>query len=458
MRKLLRRLAGILLFLLAFAPIPLMGGARLLGSVGAGFLLLVPAVPLSLLLSLVPGRIGGKIKEEPVDNTPHKYETESNRRFLAEDAVRRSKPLRGPVTALVMLLFLAAAVLAPIPALSGTRFAYRLLMGAVNAALIPLALALLTDEERLASLCTMIGAILYLIAGVLLVFEPDPALNRALCVLALCFVAMAAVSMNGSALVQGAANKKSGRPSRRILWRNRLLIVGLAAVGAVILYFDRIRQAFSAGAQQVLRWLWAAYIWFSNLLFGDRMPTGEGGGGGGGDMLGGLEGGEPAPFWKFTEKIMLALAAVGAVLVLIWLLRKVYLLLRTLLGRLIAHIRGVAGSLSEEYQDEQEQLDWGDVTRSARESVMRRVRRLTRREKKWSQMDAREKVRFLVRALYRRAGKQDLSSLTIREAAPSLPVNDASPEELSSLYEQARYGREEPDESAAEKLRREVRA
>ena len=88
MRKLLRRLAGILLFLLAFAPIPLMGGARLLGSVGAGFLLLVPAVPLSLLLSLVPGRIGGKIKEEPVDNTPHKYETESNRRFLAEDAVR----------------------------------------------------------------------------------------------------------------------------------------------------------------------------------------------------------------------------------------------------------------------------------------------------------------------------------------------------------------------------------
>ena len=37
-------------------------------------------------------------------------------------------------------------------------------------------------------------------------------------------------------------------------------------------------------------------------------------------------------------------------------------------------------------------------------------------------------------------------------------VNDASPEELSSLYEQARYGREEPDESAAEKLRREVRA
>ena len=154
----------------------------------------------------------------------------------------------------------------------------------------------------------------------------------------------------------------------------------------------------------------------------------------------------------------MALAAVGAVLVLIWLLRKVYLLLRTLLGRLIAHIRGVAGSLSEEYQDEQEQLDWGDVTRSARDSVMRRVRRLTRREKKWSQMNAREKVRFLVRALYRRAGKQDLSSLTIREAAPSLPVNDASPEELSSLYEQARYGREEPDESAAEKLRREVRA
>ena len=458
MRKLLHKLGGILLFVLAFAPIPLVGGAKLLGSPGAAFALLAAAVPLALLLTLVPGRIGGKIKEEPVDNRPHRFDTESNQRFLAEDAARRSKPLRAPLCALVMLLFIAGAVLLRLPVLSAVRWPMRLVQGILTAALIPLALNLLIDEERLIPGAAVSGMVLYLAAGIFLVFEKDEALNRVLCALALCFLAAAALAMNRLALVHGAANRKSGRPSRRIVARNRLLLLVLAAVGALILYFDRLRQLVGDLAGKAAIWIWKVMNWLTDLFMGGETGSGEPGGGGSGDMLSGLPTGEAAPFWKAMEKVAMVIAGIGAVLIALWVLRKVGLLLYGLVKKLLEKMRGIGENLSEEYKDEQEQLDWGDMTRSVRDDLVKRVRRLTQREKKWGQMDAREKVRYLVRTLYRRAGKENLSSLTIREAAPRLKLESAAPEEVSSLYEQARYGREAPDEQSAERLRREVRA
>ena len=63
-RKLFHKLCYIVLFFLCFAPIPLIGGHILAGQPLPAFVLMLLTVPLALLLTLVPGRIGGKIKHQ----------------------------------------------------------------------------------------------------------------------------------------------------------------------------------------------------------------------------------------------------------------------------------------------------------------------------------------------------------------------------------------------------------
>ena len=176
----------------------------------------------------------------------------------------------------------------------------------------------------------------------------------------------------------------------------------------------------------------------------------------GGDLSGLMEGGETGAFWKYTEKFLIALAFILAAAALVWLGVRVYRLIRKGVLRLLEKLRGVTKNLGEDYVDEQESLDWGEMSRGVKDELKKRLERLTRREKKWTEMDAREKVRYVVRRMYKRAGG-GLSSLTIREAASQLPRGSASEEEVASLYEQARYAETAPTQEQAERLRRDVK-
>lgn len=458
MRKLLHKLAVALLFGLSFAPVALIGGWNLLEDLPTAFILLTLDVPLAFLLSLVPGHVGGKVRAaQPVQPVVHRFETESDLRFLAEDAERRKKPLRVPLCVLVMLMMLAGVVLLPIPSLEGIRLFHRVVQGLLTAVLIPFALMLLLDEANRVTTTCVSGFVVYLVASIYLVFDKNEALTRALYVLGLCFLVAAGLFLNEQALTTGAASRSSGRPSPRLVRRNRLLLLALAAIGAIVLYFDQLRQAASRATKTLLHWLWEAFVWLSNLFMGGS-ESGGGETGGEDDLSMLLEGGETGAFWKYTEKILIALAFVLAALIALWLGRKVYRLIKKGVLHLIEKLRGVTRSLGEDYVDEQESLmDWGDLSRGVKDDFKKRLMRLTRREKKWEQMDAREKVRALVQRMYRKAGP-GLESLTIREAAPLLPRGSASEEAVAALYEQARYAPVAPTQEQAEQLRRDVRA
>ena len=457
MRRLLHKLALALLFCLSFAPVALIGGWSLLGSLPAAFVLLALDVPVAFLLSLAPGYVGGKIRHaEPAQPTVHRFETESESRFLAEDAERRKKPLRAPLCALCMAGLTLGTALLPIPALAEASLVMRVLQGLLSAILIPFALMLVLDEQNRVSTTCAAGFAVYLAASVYLAFEKNPALTRALYVLGLAFLTAAALFLNELALTNGAASRKSGRPSARLVRRNRVILLCLAAIGAVILYFDRIRQAASRAAKAALTWLWEAFVWLTNLFLGGE-SGGTGGEGGGDDLSALLGGGETGAFWKYTEKILIALALILAAAALVWLGVRVYRLLRKGVLRLLEKLRGVTKSLGEDYVDEQESLDWGEMSRGVKDELKKRLEKLTRREKKWTEMDAREKVRHVVRRMYKKAG-DGLSSLTIREAASQLPRGSASEEEVASLYEQARYAGTPPTDEQAERLRRDVKA
>ena len=92
------------------------------------------------------------------------------------------------------------------------------------------------------------------------------------------------------------------------------------------------------------------------------------------------------------------------------------------------------------------------------DDLRKRIRRLTAREKKWEQMDARERVRFIVRSLYRKTPDSgSLSALTIHEAMKTVSTGEAKPEELAGLYDTARYSQREPDSEMVERIRKEAK-
>ena len=73
-------------------------------------------------------------------------------------------------------------------------------------------------------------------------------------------------------------------------------------------------------------------------------------------------------------------------------------------------------------------------------------------------MDARERVRFVVRSLYRKSPEGgNLRALTVHEALNMMKTGQAQPEELANAYDQARYGQNEPDMQTAERLRKEAK-
>ena len=169
--------------------------------------------------------------------------------------------------------------------------------------------------------------------------------------------------------------------------------------------------------------------------------------------------GETGAFWAATEKIIMWVGAIAFAVLMVFCLRKVVKELAGLIRRMMANLKKFSDAVSEEYQDEQESLfDWDETRKEMGESFRKRLERLTRREKKWDQMDVRERVRFIVRTLYRKTpNSAGLRSLTVHEALGSIRTGQARPDELAQVYDTARYGQTEPDAQVVERLRKEAK-
>ena len=71
-------------------------------------------------------------------------------------------------------------------------------------------------------------------------------------------------------------------------------------------------------------------------------------------------------------------------------------------------------------------MDWGEVRGELVESMRDALKRLTYREKKWGELNARERVRFAVRQLYRKrgAGVSGLECLSARQALGEMGLDE----------------------------------
>lgn len=371
----------------------------------------------------------------------------------------RTIPMRLLVALPLAALLIAAFFAAPwLPAEMGAlpRAACGLLMAALFLLQVRECSAQSPIFERTVGLC--VGAGLYLAAGIAVWSMEWWGMNAALYGCAAAFLAFGAFSLNTGSLDAGYAAHHARKPAAGVLRANRLLLALLLIAIAFVSLFDRIRAWTHSAVLAVVRGAARFVLWFFSLL----APETVSGGGGGAET--GLfpmeEAGEPSIFWQILYYALLAVALAVAAFLLYQAARKIIRGLKALIRRLAEYFHRFAETIGEEYTDERTSLfDTGELRRSMGDSVKKTIRRLSRREKRWERMDAREKVRHIVRLLYRKTGDSydKLRPLTVREAAGQLDIGAADRDALADLYDLARYSEEPVTESEAEALKKAVK-
>lgn len=415
---------------LALTPVALLAGQLITGGWEIPLRWMLAATGLSLLTALLPGAV---------------------------ERSRRPFPLRAVAGGAVALCLIGAAALWP--ALTGGLAVWLACLFALLFALFYL-LMLRECAMRIPFFSRLngfvIGLGLYLVAGIAIWALEFAGMNAILYGCGAAFLVLGAFLLNGESLDIGYASQRSVQPPARVSRANRWLLLLLIGIVAFVAAFDRIRQWASDAALACVRAIARFIGWLlslgpeQELLTGD-MQSGESG-------MPPMDGsGEPNLFWQILYYVVLALACVLIAFLLYKGVRILAKKLKILWGRMTGYFKRFAQTVGEEYVDERVSLfDSSELRRSLEERLRKGIHRLTRREKRWEQMDAREKARFIVRSLYRKAGDSvpRLSSMTAREALRQVNTAQADPDALSDLYDRARYGEEPPDESAADALRK----
>lgn len=464
MRRVLRGLRNATFFLLCYAQIPLFIGYLMIGD-GLPFLSIQALLlPISFLISLIPGSIGGgKQKTETVVVRQTQGNDPNPDRALRNEALplpeKRAFPLRALVMALAAVGVAVGVYCLPLEAFRAIPFYNRLVLALIMAVMLPLAVRVIASNTDNAGSVTA-GMILYVLSGAGAYYMKSSQLETWLLICGVGFLVMTGWVVNNTSMARGASVREGVRPPAGMRRKNRMMLVVFGIVICVVVYFDRIRQVTIDAAEWIGVKLWRFLLWITNLLAGGEGAVGGPGGGGDGMDMGGMFGeAESGAFWEYTEQLMYVLAFIGGGAFVVWLLLQFYKLFANLVRRLIARLKKFTASVGEEYHDEQESLfDWGETRKELGDGLRKRLERLTKREKKWEQMDAREKVRYILRTLYRKTPDSgNLRSLTVHEALKSVKTGQARAEELAALYDIARYSHREPDLQTAERIRKEAK-
>lgn len=461
MKRVIRKLLEAVYFLLCFLPLPLMIGFALLEDGFALLAMTACVIPLAYVASLLPGYVGGGQKEqvqpERVSRSGDPDPDRNLRRDTHEDEEkRRAFPLRAVVC---VVLFVAIAVyLFCGPAKRLVQdWLVRALVSLTPAVMFPMALVFCASGRSADTRNVIIGVVLYVVSGIAALAIRVQSLDICLALGGALFMISSIWLINDEAMHTGAASRTGVKPPAAMRRHNRALLIGLMALAALVAAFNWLKEKTAWLVKRAASLVGRALMALARFFSGEQ---GTGGASGGGDETLDLsalgEAQEPSLFWEIMTYVAYVLAAVVVLALLYLAVRKLIALAKKLVARLSAWMGRVTQAVGEDYRDEQESLlDWGDVRRDMSQSVKKRLSALFAREKKWEQMTALERARYLVRTLYRR-GHLTADDRTLREALPDLNAPD--PEALAVAYETARYAEREPEAAVLERLRKDARA
>lgn len=286
------------------------------------------------------------------------------------------------------------------------------------------------------------GALMHVIAPLVIRFSGIDMAQSALMWTGLGYFIMCPFAMNNASVREGMSLRgRGGRPIQRISRANRVMVGVMLAIALIIANAGAIRDAAQRAGEFIMYWVGQLIMWIMNLFAGDE-TVGGGEGGAPSDMGLGVEATEPSWFALLMEQVMKYFVVVLLAAVTVFVLWKLAKLMRKLAVRISDWAKRFAQGVKEDYLEEREQLmDWGEVRGEMMDAVREALKRFTTREKKWSDMDARERVRYCVRQLYRRrgAGIGGLECLSARQALGEMGISEHDRQALGDIYDEARY-------------------
>ena len=246
---------------------------------------------------------------------------------------------------------------------------------------------------------------------------------------------------------------------RDISSKNRAMVTGLIVIAVLVASADKIRQAFERVGEFILYWVGQFIAWLSSLMQSTEDISGESVGESS-DIGGGLPMAEPSWFAKLMEQIVKYVALIFVAAAICFALWKLFKLLKKVAARISEWAKRFAQGVREDYTEEREQLmDWGEVRGEMLDSLKESLKKFTTREKKWADMDARERVRSAVKQLYKKRGIgiSGIECLSAREAFAEMNLGEQERGRLGDMYDEARYSSHEITDAQAEEARRTVK-
>lgn len=262
---------------------------------------------------------------------------------------------------------------------------------------------------------------------------------------------------NRTALIDANLEQSGGSVPRTVVVRNRMLAGAFTAVTLFIAFFRHLEA------------LWRLFIDGLNRLIErlarrerpvpEELPAEQPA-----DPMAGLpmpEEGEPSWFWLLLEKIAMVIGVLGMIAFAVLLIRQLMRIpgLARLIARWLAAWRERARAADAGgYVDEVERL----TGESMLSGVVRRLKLIGRRES-WAAMTPEERIRWLFRRRFERAGKRGFryrASWTPRENFESLRNVDGEYRNadmaLHDAYTEVRYGGRTAGKEEVERLKSEL--
>lgn len=285
-----------------------------------------------------------------------------------------------------------------------------------------------------------IGGFVLHLAGQLVLFsdglKPEPMLGAWKPWLRACFlgyILLTVLSMNRDSMNSASDEKRSvSQGMRRKNTVMTLGLFGLAMLASFIPYiYDWIKRLVLWVVMLVLRLL--------ALLTPEQQTGGNQTSGAEPEGFAPMEESEPSLLARILEIVAMVLAAIAVLALLFLLARWLFQKLKLLLRKLWRLMERYAAAVSEDYQEE--------ITDTRKDSEERRIagsRGLgLRKTGRKGPMNPGEDIRYRYQRLLRRH----------RDWTPDTTARENIPEEMATLYEQARYSHHTPTEADAEQFR-----
>lgn len=432
-------------------------------------------------ISFLPGRLGKEPAVEPAEISKlfeaGKYDKYGELTYdISEDMPSDPRDQRFPLRAasglLVAILGIIVCVIVvpignfaqPVPknAAVWQLLLWRSIVGITFAAALMTTLRLfaLYDFEMGSEL--FIGLVVYVLAALLLSLAPEgflyPDTKKIITALAVLFLSVSVLSFNRSAVQSSAGSTDGAAPPRQVMRTNRLWALGFVFTAFAAGSFDSIR-----GAMQKIWWalgdaLRALFAWLSGLFARDFLPPSQPQAPPAPMSISG-ETADPSWWAQFLEKLFMVIAYIFAAAIALFVMYKLWGKLKKLFVQIGQHISGFSDAIAADYQDEKQSLlRLRGAKGGLAAKIQKRLKDRPPREKKWSRMDVREQIRFIVRRQYKKAAPEipDLPVLTIQSAAKRLNLEKDVAQALADAYDQARYSLTPPKPENAENLRKDV--